>query len=168
MEKNHVPDSFVRISLPPFINHSFMLSLTKIFLFEMAHAIDGYNGTCKDVHGHSYELHVTVCSNDKEEDYLPQPGFILDFKELKQIVNNEIIQHTDHKLVLSKNFLVKHPGLQSENNLVIWAMEPTAENMLLYFQKTLTQKLPPNIILTELRLYETKTSFATWKNNDLN
>ncbi|HET9056827.1 MAG TPA: 6-carboxytetrahydropterin synthase [Chitinophagaceae bacterium] len=142
-----------------------MLSLTKIFLFEMAHAIDGYDGPCKDVHGHSYELHVTVCSNDKEDQYLPAPGFILDFKELKQIVIHEIIQHTDHKLVLSKNFLSKHPGLQSENNLIIWEIEPTAENMLIYFQQILIKKLPPHIILTELRLYETKTSYATWKNN---
>ena len=39
-----------------------MLLLTKIFDFETAHAIDGYNGMCKNIHGHSYELHVTVGS----------------------------------------------------------------------------------------------------------
>ena len=37
-----------------------MLKLTKIFHFEMAHAIHGYAGACKHIHGHSYELHVTV------------------------------------------------------------------------------------------------------------
>ena len=69
-----------------------MLTLTKIFHFEMAHAIYGYSGACKDIHGHSYELHVTVSSSNKGIDFLPSPGFIIDFKEIKQAVLSSVIQ----------------------------------------------------------------------------
>lgn len=129
----------------------------------MAHAIHGYQGPCRDVHGHSYELQVTVCGKEHNDDYFAPPGFLLDFKELKQIVHDEIIRITDHKLVLSKNFLYSHPDFYSAANLMVWDMEPTAENMLLYFKNLLLQKLPASIMLAELRLYETPTSYASWK-----
>jgi 6-pyruvoyltetrahydropterin/6-carboxytetrahydropterin synthase len=139
-----------------------MLLLTKIFHFEMAHAIDGYNGVCKNIHGHSYELHVTVGSDDKEQDFIPAPGFVLDFKELKQLVNTAVIDMFDHQLVLSKNYIAKHPHVQTQENLVLWEAEPTAENLLLYMQRVIRKSLPAEMKLTELKLYETKNSFATW------
>lgn len=61
-----------------------MLMVTKIFQFEMAHAIYGYPGACKNIHGHSYELHVTVSADYKKRSYIPDTGFIIDFKELKK------------------------------------------------------------------------------------
>lgn len=139
-----------------------MLLLTKIFHFEMAHAIDGYNGVCKNIHGHSYELHVTVGSDEKEQDFIPAPGFVLDFKELKQLVNTAVVDLFDHKLVLSKNYIAKHPHVQTQENLVFWEAEPTAENLLLYMQRVIRKSLPAEMKLTELKLYETKNSFATW------
>ncbi|MBK9398291.1 MAG: 6-carboxytetrahydropterin synthase [Saprospiraceae bacterium] len=41
----------------------------------MAHAIYGYSGACKDIHGHSYELHVSVCSDEEDTNYIPAPAF---------------------------------------------------------------------------------------------
>ena len=78
-----------------------MLTLTKIFHFEMAHAIYGYLGACKNIHGHSYELHVTVTTSEQVKEFIPAPGFIIDFKEIKQVVFASVIQSLDHKLVLS-------------------------------------------------------------------
>ncbi|WP_460693029.1 6-pyruvoyl trahydropterin synthase family protein [Mucilaginibacter puniceus] len=75
-----------------------MIRITKIFHFEMAHALDGYNGACRNIHGHSYELHVTIASVKAEDAYLHSPGFIIDFKELKKIINLAIIEKFDHKL----------------------------------------------------------------------
>lgn len=139
-----------------------MLSLTKIFQFEMAHAIFGYSGACKNIHGHSYELQVTVTSNHKIEGYIPAPGLIIDFKKIKQIVNSSIINQLDHKLVLSKNFLTKNPIIQDLENLVAWEVEPTAENLLLYIQEILSHKLPTTVKLVKLKLYETEDSYAEW------
>lgn len=132
----------------------------------MAHAIYGYSGPCKNIHGHSYELHVTVSGGSIGNAFIPAPGFVLDFKELKQIAKSVIPEMFDHKIILSKEYTLNNPNICSQENLVIWDIEPTAENMLVYLQKTLREKLPPAIKLVELKLYETKNSFATWINTE--
>ena len=114
-----------------------MLSVTKIFYFEMAHAIYGYSGPCKNVHGHSYELHVTVSNSFFGDDYIPAPGFVLDFKELKQLVQSSVLEMLDHKIVLSDQFLANNNAMALQQNLLVWKAEPTAENILIYIQKIL-------------------------------
>lgn len=131
----------------------------------MAHAIYGYPGSCKKIHGHSYELHVTLSNNSNKEEYLPAPGLILDFKELKNLVLASVIEMVDHKLILSRSFLSENPELHSQENLVIWEAEPTAENMLIFIQRVLQNKFPANIILAELKLFETKNSYVRWINS---
>lgn len=128
----------------------------------MAHAIHGYQGSCKNIHGHSYELHVTVASVNDCEEYIPAPGIVIDFKEIKKLVATAIIQLFDHKLILSRDFLAMHPAFSSQENLVLWEAEPTAENMLIYMKRTLCDKLPPGIKLVYLKLNETKDSYAEW------
>jgi 6-pyruvoyltetrahydropterin/6-carboxytetrahydropterin synthase len=140
-----------------------MLLLSKIFHFEMAHAIDGYDGMCKNIHGHSYKLHVTVGAAVDEAVDIPTPGFLLDFKVLKQIVNKSVVELLDHKLVLSKNYITKHTDIKVQENLVTWDAEPTAENLLLFMKRTLQQQLPADIELLEMKLYETQNSYAAWK-----
>ena len=144
-----------------------MLSVTKIFYFEMAHAIYGYSGPCKNVHGHSYELHVTVSNSFFGDDYIPAPGFVLGFKELKQLVQSSVLETLDHKIVLSDQFLANNNAMALQQNLLVWKAEPTAENILIYIQKILCEKLPSAIKLASLTLYETKSSYALWKNKDV-
>ncbi len=139
-----------------------MLRLTKIFHFEMAHAIHGYQGACKNLHGHSYELHTTFQSTTDQKDSIPAPGFLLDFKDIKKMVQENLITVLDHQLVLSEAYVSEHPYLKSNDNLVIWPMEPSAENMLFFIQQTLTKILPEDVNLVYLKLYETKDSFAEW------
>ena len=128
----------------------------------MAHAIHGYAGACKNIHGHSYELEVTVSGCTTKDEYIPAPGFIIDFKELKQLVTDLIIRMIDHKLVLSQDYISEHPFIRSQENLVILGAEPTAENLLIHFQQILSQALPSDSKLVEMKLYETKDSFARW------
>ena len=139
-----------------------MLLLTKIFPFETAHAVFGYEGPCRNIHGHSYELHVTVAAQEQVEGYLPPPGFLIDFKDIKKLVKSEIVEYLDHKLVLSKAYLAAHPEIQAHENLVVWDFEPSAENILLFTRQRLKNTLPQGILLKSMRLYETKTSYAEW------
>ena len=139
-----------------------MIQLTKIFHFEMAHAIHGYNGACKNIHGHSYELQVTITSVENTNEYIPPPGFIIDFKEIKKIVIDRLINQLDHKLVVSRAYLKEHPSIVDQENLVLWQMEPSAENILLYSVSILRESLPSNTKLVYLKLHETKDSFAAW------
>lgn len=139
-----------------------MIRLTKIFHFEMAHAIHGYEGACKNIHGHSYQLHVTIASPNSYDDYIPAPGIVIDFKEIKKLVSTAIIEIFDHKMILSRDFLAQHPSFSSQENLVTWEAEPTAENMLIFIKRTLCNQLPDGINLVNLKLYETKDSYAEW------
>jgi 6-pyruvoyltetrahydropterin/6-carboxytetrahydropterin synthase len=140
-----------------------MLQITKIFRFEMAHAIHGYPGKCKDIHGHSYELHVTVASHDKNKNFLPGAGLVIDFRELKHIVNDGLVRQLDHKLVLSGDFMKAH-SLAQADNLLQWEHEPSAENILVYIQRLLREKMPQHIRLIKLKLFETNDSYAEWIN----
>jgi len=128
----------------------------------MAHAIHGYFGACKNIHGHSYELHVTLCTSENTDQYIPAPGFIVDFKDIKKIVHNSIVQQLDHKLVLSTAYLKEYPNFIEQENLVEWQMEPSAENILLYSVSILKDNLPFNTKLVHLKLHETLDSFAEW------
>ena len=140
-----------------------MLQVTRIFRFEMAHAIHGYTGACRHIHGHSYELHVSASQVNGEDDYLPAPGFVMDFKELKHLME-PIITSLDHKLVLSRDYLNKHSGLHDLENLVTWEHEPSAENILTFIRLSLQKTLPPTTELHKLKIYETKNSYAEWEN----
>lgn len=146
-----------------------MLSVTKIFRFEMGHAIHNYNGMCKFIHGHSYVLHVTVSARQKNDLPLPPPGFVIDFKELKAIVNERIIHKLDHALVLSEDYLNNHPQTPSkEQNLITWQYEPSAENILFFIRQELQNSLSASHRLIRLKLWETSESFAEWESEDSN
>jgi 6-pyruvoyltetrahydropterin/6-carboxytetrahydropterin synthase len=138
-----------------------MIRLTKVFRFETAHAIHGYNGQCKDIHGHSYVLHATVAGQANNDDYIPAPGFVFDFKDLKK-AGVEIVETLDHKLVLSKDYIAVHPEITNHANVVIWDFEPTAENILLYVKGVFLRNLPEEIKLVQLKIYETENSYAEW------
>lgn len=144
-----------------------MIKLTKIFHFEMAHAIHGYNGPCKNIHGHSYELHVTVATRSIIPSYIPDPGFIIDFKELAKIVSTSVIVNFDHKLMLSRPFVNLYPSFPSLENLVIVEFEPTVENMLILIKDRVNHSLSDHLSLLALKLYETKSSYAEWTDTNL-
>lgn len=140
-----------------------MLQVTKIFHFETAHAIHGYSGACRNIHGHSYELFVTVSGKEDGNKYIGGTGFVVDFKELKNCVNDSAVKLLDHKLVLSKNFLKQNPFLEKTENLVVWEVEPSAENILIFIKDNILKVLPANIYLERLKIYETRDSFAEWQ-----
>jgi len=142
-----------------------MITLTKIFRFETAHAIYNYPGSCAHIHGHSYELHVAVKSNElvfeKDETYLSGLGIVMDFKELKTIVQNSVVNLLDHKLLLSKKFIEVNK-ISDLVDLTIFDFEPTAENLLIYIKREITKQLPKHVQLASLKLWETHDSCAEW------
>lgn len=143
-----------------------MITVTKIFNFEMAHALFHYDGPCSHIHGHSYVLHVTVKAAKEKNEGLTPPGFVIDFKELKKIVNSKIISVFDHKLVLSNDYINSFEGGHSFKNLVVFETEPTAENLLQFISKELQSGMPAHVSLYSLKLYETNSSYAEWINDE--
>ena len=139
-----------------------MLQITKIFRFEMAHAVFGYKGKCQHIHGHSYVLHVSVTDQTTPDNFIASPGFIIDFKDLKKMVNESVIDGLDHKLVLSNEYLAVNKSMIIEKNIITWDAEPTAENILIYTRNQLQQAFPAEIKLKKLLLFETADSYAEW------
>ncbi|MCD4773478.1 MAG: 6-carboxytetrahydropterin synthase [Bacteroidales bacterium] len=141
-----------------------VLRLTKQFNFEMAHALEGYDGLCKNIHGHTYELFVTVIGEPISDNSSPKDGMLIDFKDLKSLVKERIINQFDHTLVLSNKTspnLIKELKLQYER-IVITEYQPTSENFLIDFVDRIKGGLPEGVKLFSMKFRETVTSYAEW------
>ena len=143
-----------------------MVRITKEFKFEMAHALHGYDGLCKNIHGHSYKLFVTVKGEIKNDKGSPKDGMVLDFDILKSIVKPEIINKYDHSLVLNANSPHSEINLSAFEKVFFLPYQPTSENLVLDFATKIKSKLPQDIELYKVVLSETATSFAEWHSKD--
>ena len=126
-----------------------MITVTKKFGFEASHRLPQYVGDCSNLHGHSYKLDVTVTGEiitpKSPAEYTPQVGMIIDFKVLKSIVEEVVIKKYDHTYL--NHFF--------EN--------PTAEIMVKKFAEDISASLPTGIKLVSVKLWETDTSYAEWR-----
>lgn len=141
------------------------IRITKQFSFETGHALFGYDGKCKNVHGHSYKLSVTVIGEPISDRSNVKFGMVIDFSDLKKIVREEIVEKFDHATVFNKT--TPHVELARElesrgHHVILVDYQPTSENMVIDFANKITQRLPESIALFSLRLQETDSSFAEW------
>jgi 6-pyruvoyltetrahydropterin/6-carboxytetrahydropterin synthase len=145
------------------------IRITKQFSFETGHALYGYDGKCKNVHGHSYKLSVTVIGTPISDNTNVKYGMVIDFTDLKYIVKEEIVDQFDHATVFNKN--TPHIELANElkdrgHHVILVDYQPTSENMVIDFSKKIKSRLPAGIELFSLKLQETDTSFAEWYASD--
>ncbi|PZD77405.1 6-carboxytetrahydropterin synthase [Mesonia sp. K7] len=141
------------------------IRITKQFNFETGHALYGYDGKCKNVHGHSYKLDVTVIGQPIEDQKNVKYGMVIDFSDLKKIVKEEIVDRFDHATVLNKNtphLELAHELQKRDHNIILVDYQPTSEMMIIDFAHKIKARLPENIQLHSLKLQETETSYAQW------
>lgn len=145
------------------------IRITKEFTFETGHALYGHDGKCKNIHGHSYKLSVTVLGNPVSDSNDPKFGMIMDFSDLKKIVKEEIVDRFDHATIFNKNT----PHIELANNLkslghnvVLVDYQPTSEMLVTDFADKIKNRLPKNIKLFSLKLRETASCYAEWYAND--
>lgn len=135
----------------------------------MAHALEGYDGACRQIHGHSYKLFVTVLGSPTDDETNPKNGMVMDFGELKKIVNTLIIYRYDHALVVrhtdEKKDMIKQLKEQYGKVEAV-DYQPTCENMISRFASDISSALPENVSLHHIKLHETATSFAEWYASD--
>ena len=145
------------------------IRITKHFDFESAHALYGYDGKCKNIHGHSYHLYVTVIGEPIEDASHTKNGMVMDFGDLKKIVKKEIVEVFDHAVVLNVNSPHKELAETIDSHshkVVLVPYQPTSENMLFDFSERIKKLLPENVFLHSLKLYETANSYAEWFADD--
>lgn len=107
------------------------------FDFEAAHKLPHHPGKCRDLHGHSYRLVVSV---DRAVD--ADSGLAIDFADLKRIVKAQVVEVLDHKYV---------------NDLID---NPTAEVMTLWIWQRLEGELGG---LVEIELHETRNCSVVYR-----
>ena len=144
------------------------IRITKRFHFEMAHILYEYDGLCRNIHGHSYKLEVTLLGETLNRPGDPKDGMVLDFGDLKTIVKSEIVDRLDHALMVSQ--MVPENQLEllkkTTNRIIMVDFQPTSENVAAYIAEILQQHLPSGVSLFSIRLYETINSYAEWFDSD--
>ncbi|MEA3077151.1 MAG: 6-pyruvoyltetrahydropterin/6-carboxytetrahydropterin synthase [Actinomycetota bacterium] len=108
-------------------------SVTRVFGFEAAHQLPWHEGKCRNLHGHSYRLEVTV------EGLIDEHGIVVDFADVKKVVDQEIVDRYDHRYL---------------NDLID---NPTAENLAHEIWKTVEAA---GMDVSRIRLWETADSFV--------
>lgn len=145
-----------------------VVRITKEFHFEAAHALWKYDGKCKNLHGHSYKLSVTVKGSPINDSGNVKNGMLIDFGDLKSIVNQNIINVFDHAVIVSNQYPYAKLNQNPEifERLIVSDYQPTCENMLIEFAEILKSKLPAGLQLFSLKLHETANSFGEWYADD--
>ncbi len=141
------------------------IRITKQFSFETGHALYGYDGKCRNVHGHSYKLYVTVIGSPISDSSHVKYGMVIDFGDLKKIVKKEIVEVFDHATVFNKNtphIELAHELKKRGHTILLVDYQPTSEMMLVDFAQKIIRLLPKHIRLHSLRLQETTSSYAEW------
>jgi 6-pyruvoyltetrahydropterin/6-carboxytetrahydropterin synthase len=146
------------------------IRVTKEFNFEMAHALWNYDGPCKNIHGHSYKLFVTIIGSPNNNPEDPKFGMVLDFTDLKNLVKNPVVDYLDHSLVVYRE--AEGESLDRVRDMYekvyVFDFQPTCENLVLYIVEKIKALLSSGVELHSVKLYETATSYAEWFTGDNN
>ncbi|MEN8249617.1 MAG: 6-carboxytetrahydropterin synthase [Bacteroidota bacterium] len=144
------------------------IRLTKSFNFEGSHALLNYDGKCRNIHGHSYKLDVTVIGTPFNEKGHPKDGLLIDFGDLKEIVNQQIVDQFDHSLIIQKEYpATLFEALENSFERLIYVdYQPTCENLIVDFADKLVNTLPEGVELHHLVLHETATAYCEWFASD--
>ncbi|KAE9533637.1 6-carboxytetrahydropterin synthase QueD [Ursidibacter arcticus] len=138
-----------------------MYKIAKEFSFDMAHMLDGHDGKCKNLHGHTYTLQVEICGELYAEG--AKSGMVMDYSDLKAAVKSHILDKMDHAFIYDSTSEkeCKIAALLNELDSKTFAIpvRTTAEQMAKYIFDTLTSVgLPVSLI----RLWETPTSYCEY------
>ncbi len=134
----------------------------------MAHALWNYDGPCRNIHGHSYRLEVTVKGPVGQDTGSPKLGMVMDFSELEKIVKTIVVDVYDHSVVISSK--ASQPEIdrveQMFDKYYVVDYQPTCENLVIDMAGRIREKLPKGLTLYRLKLRETANSWAEWYASD--
>ena len=120
------------------------------FTFDAAHYIDGYDGKCSRMHGHTYKVHIQAKSHKlNPSKYLESPDMVCDFKELKWAAADGKKGGLDHTVL---NETIPVPT--------------TAERIAEYIHKETSSRIPDEIKL-KVTVWETETSWVQYTEDDV-
>lgn len=130
--------------------------VSKDFHWEMGHRLPFHTGGCRNIHGHSYRMQVTI------EGYLDDNGMVIDYFDLKEIVE-PLVARIDHAFLCDENdaamlaFFAANPLKH-----VVVPFLTTAENLVGWFLEEIAAVLAPytNMRTLTVRIHETERTYA--------
>ena len=146
-----------------------MIRVVKEYKFDAAHRLTNYIGPCSNIHGHSYkvqicfergmdmEVGVRSCSRLNEQ------CMVVDFKDIKGIIGDWIMQNFDHALILDRNDTILRNFFESGICQKMYYMEgsPTAERMAVQILKVAeAETFESSLRPIWVKVWETETSYA--------
>lgn len=132
-----------------------MFRVTKEIHFCYGHRLLNYAGKCRNLHGHNGTAVITL-----ETPGLDRLGMVVDFSEIKRVIGRWIDDTLDHKMLLHRSDPVIPELLRHGEPFVELDVNPTAENIAkLIYDRAVEHGLP----VTEVTLWETENSFATYR-----
>ena len=131
------------------------MKIAKEFYWEMGHRLPDHFGLCKNIHGHSYKMILTV------EGQMNEQQMVIDYYDLEKIIN-PIIMEFDHSFMVNKNDKIVIEFLNQINSKKVEVdFDATVENICLFvLNKIKDAPLPKNIRAITVRVYETKFDYA--------
>ncbi len=134
-----------------------MFLVTKEINFSYGHRLRDYEKKCKHLHGHNGRVAITLAATE-----LDSRGMVIDFVDIKNIVQDWIMSELDHKLLLRIDDPLVAVLRDYNEEFYIMAENPTAENIAkLIFDYARLQNLP----VVSVKLWETETSIAVYSEN---
>ena len=132
-----------------------MYAVTKIIHFCYGHRLLSYAGKCRFLHGHNGRAEIELAAST-----LDRLGMVEDFTKIKRAIQGWIDTELDHKMILCRKDPVAPLLRKLKEPLYLVDDNPTAENLakLLY-----TQTKRMGFPVTSVRLWETDSSFATYR-----
>ena len=136
-----------------------MITVTKTVKFDAAHVLTNHQGLCKNLHGHTYRVDVSVAQAEGDE-----RDMVIDFKDLKGIANEVICDRFDHAFIYNTESagekeiaaVVEKNGMRT----VAIPFRSTAENLAKMFYNELKSRVPG---LSAVKVWETADSCAEFK-----
>ena len=136
-----------------------MITVTKTVKFDAAHVLTNHQGLCKNLHGHTYRVDVSVSQVEDDD-----RDMVIDFKDLKTIANEVICDRFDHAFIYNTESagereiaaVVEKNGMRT----VAIPFRSTAENLAKMFYGELKLRIPG---LSSVRVWETAESCAEYK-----
>lgn len=133
-----------------------MITVTKTVRFDAAHILTNHSGLCKNLHGHTYRVDVSVAQGEDE-----QGDMVIDFKDLKTIATQTICDRFDHAFIYNTESegereiaaVVEKHGMRT----VAIPFRSTAENLARLFYSELKERIPG---LSAVKVWETVDSCA--------
>ena len=136
-----------------------MITVTKTVKFDAAHVLTNHQGLCKNLHGHTYRVDISVAQAEGDT-----KDMVIDFKDLKHIATETICDRFDHAFIYNTESAGEREiAAVVEKNGMRTAAIPfrsTAENLAKLFFSELRAKVPE---LSAVKVWETPDSCAEYR-----